>query len=84
MVPDWEELELDDRLIGVLKAADLNKPAKVQQLSIPQALDGRDLLVSAPTGTGKTLAFGLPLLDALMKNAGLFIARAAAFAGFSS
>jgi len=45
MVPDWEELELDDRLIGVLKAADLNKPAKVQQLSIPQALDGRDLLL---------------------------------------
>lgn len=66
MVPDWEELELDDRLIGVLKAADLNKPAKVQQLSIPQALDGRDLLVSAPTGTGKTLAFLLPALQHLL------------------
>lgn len=66
MVPDWEELELEDRLIGVLKAADLNKPAKVQQLSIPQALDGRDLLVSAPTGTGKTLAFLLPALQHLL------------------
>lgn len=66
MVPDWEELELDERLIGVLKAADLNKPAKVQQLSIPQALDGRDLLISAPTGTGKTLAFLLPALQHLL------------------
>ncbi|MGM0906672.1 MAG: ATP-dependent RNA helicase SrmB [Pseudomonadota bacterium] len=66
MTPDWEEFDLDDRLIAVLRDAQLNKPAKVQQQSIPAALDGRDLLVSAPTGTGKTLAFLLPVLQHLL------------------
>ena len=66
MTPDWEEFDLDDRLIAVLRDVQLNKPAKVQQQSIPAALDGRDLLVSAPTGTGKTLAFLLPALQHLL------------------
>ncbi|MDV6315677.1 ATP-dependent RNA helicase SrmB [Idiomarina sp. HP20-50] len=66
MTPDWEEFDLDDRLIAVLREAELNKPAKVQQQSIPAALDGRDLLISAPTGTGKTLAFLLPALQHLL------------------
>lgn len=66
MTPDWEEFDLDDRLIAVLLDAELNKPAKVQQQSIPAALDGRDLLISAPTGTGKTLAFLLPALQHLL------------------
>ncbi|RUO68404.1 ATP-dependent RNA helicase SrmB [Idiomarina ramblicola] len=66
MTPDWEEFDLDDRLIAVLRDAELNKPAKVQQQSIPAALDGRDLLISAPTGTGKTLAFLLPALQHLL------------------
>lgn len=66
MTPDWEAFDLDDRLIAVLREAELNKPAKVQQQSIPAALDGRDLLISAPTGTGKTLAFLLPALQHLL------------------
>ncbi|MBL4856911.1 MAG: DEAD/DEAH box helicase, partial [Idiomarina sp.] len=66
MTPDWEEFDLDDRLIAVLRDAELNKPAKVQQQSIPAALDGRDLLISAPTGTGKTLVFLLPALQHLL------------------
>lgn len=66
MTPDWEELELDDELIDVLRAAELNKPAKVQQAVIPAALEGHDLLVNSPTGTGKTLAFLLPALQHLL------------------
>lgn len=66
MTPDWEAFDLDDRLIAVLRENELNKPAKVQQQSIPAALDGRDLLVSAPTGTGKTLGFLLPALQHLL------------------
>ncbi|MDT7525848.1 ATP-dependent RNA helicase SrmB [Pseudidiomarina sp. GXY010] len=66
MTPDWEQLELDDELIDVLRAADINKPAKVQQAVIPAALRGQDLLVSSPTGTGKTLAFLLPALQHLL------------------
>src|SRR5690554_6214307 len=66
MTPDWEELELDDELIEVLRAADINKPAKVQQAVIPAALEGQDLLVNSPTGTGKTLAFLLPAIQHLL------------------
>ncbi len=66
MTPDWEQLELDDELIDVLRAAEINKPAKVQQAVIPLALNGNDLLVDSPTGTGKTLAFLLPALQHLL------------------
>ncbi|WP_417659860.1 ATP-dependent RNA helicase SrmB [Pseudidiomarina sp.] len=66
MTPDWDELELDDELIDVLRAADINKPAKVQQAVIPAALEGHDLLVNSPTGTGKTLAFLLPAIQHLL------------------
>lgn len=66
MTPDWDQLELDDDLIDVLVAAELNKPAKVQQAVIPAALAGQDLLVNSPTGTGKTLAFLLPALQHLL------------------
>lgn len=66
MTPDWAELGLDDALIKVLLANQLNKPTKVQQQALPVALDGRDLLLSAPTGTGKTLAFLLPALQHML------------------
>jgi len=66
MTPDWESLELDDTLIEVLRETNLNKPAQVQQQVIPSALDGRDLLITSPTGTGKTLAFLLPALQHLL------------------
>lgn len=66
MTPDWDQLELDDELIDVLLAAELNKPTKVQQAVIPLALAGKDLLVNSPTGTGKTLAFLLPALQHLL------------------
>lgn len=66
MTPDWHELDLDEALINVLLDAQLNKPSKVQQAVIPLALDGRDLLVNSPTGTGKTLAFLLPALQHLL------------------
>ncbi|MGM0525155.1 MAG: ATP-dependent RNA helicase SrmB [Pseudomonadota bacterium] len=66
MALDWQQLELDDSLIFTLKEQQLNKPAKVQQQAIPVALDGKDLLLSAPTGTGKTLAFLLPALQHLL------------------
>ncbi len=42
------------------------QPTKIQELAIPPALQGRDLLASAETGSGKSAAFGLPLLAALL------------------
>jgi ATP-dependent RNA helicase RhlE len=40
----------------------------IQRMAIPPALSGRDVLASAPTGSGKSAAFGLPILEALMKS----------------
>ena len=50
-------------LLRALRALDFTVPTPVQAAAIPPALAGRDVLASAQTGTGKTAAFGLPLLQ---------------------
>src|SRR5699024_9132673 len=44
------------------------EPTPIQQLSVPVALEGRDLIGQAQTGTGKTAAFGLPMLNKIDNN----------------
>ena len=54
---------------AILKALDkigYETPTPVQQAAIPLALQGKDVLVCAQTGTGKTAAFGLPVVDRLV------------------
>lgn len=53
-----------------LKSAGFTEPTLIQKQAIPLALEGHDILGLAQTGTGKTLAFGLPLLDALLDAQG--------------
>lgn len=60
-------LGLSPRLVAGLAAQNITDPTPIQTRAIPHALNGRDVLGLAQTGTGKTAAFGLPLLDALMK-----------------
>lgn len=57
-----------DDLKAFLKEFSLTKPTEVQKKAIPLFLDKKDLLVLAPTGTGKTLAFALPLFALLKKR----------------
>lgn len=66
MTPDWAELDLAPELIHVLLEKGLNKPTRIQQDVIPLAMDGRDIMATSPTGTGKTLAFLLPAIQHLM------------------
>jgi ATP-dependent RNA helicase DeaD len=56
-------LGLDDRLLSTLLALGYEEPTPIQRASIPALLQGRDLLGQAATGTGKTAAFALPLLQ---------------------
>jgi superfamily II DNA/RNA helicase len=58
-----------------LKNLNLSEPTPIQSLAIPLALEGRDLLGTAQTGTGKTFAFGIPLVNhlALNKESGALI-----------
>ncbi len=58
-------LGLDPSLLSTLAALGYEEPTPVQEAAIPPLLAGRDLLAEAPTGTGKTAAFALPILQAL-------------------
>src|SRR5246500_5267833 len=64
----FTELPLSAALQQRLKANNFNTPTPVQAAAIPQALNGKDVLATAQTGTGKTLAFLVPLIERLMKN----------------
>ncbi|CUS48339.1 MAG: ATP-dependent RNA helicase SrmB [Idiomarinaceae bacterium HL-53] len=65
MTPDWQDLELSQALIQVLLEEGLKKPTRIQQLVIPHALELRDIFAISPTGTGKTLAYLLPIFQYL-------------------
>src|ERR1700683_3364786 len=61
----FSELPLCSALQGNLTRNLLVTPTPVQAAAIPPALEGRDLVATAQTGTGKTLAFVLPILQRL-------------------
>ncbi|ALZ78035.1 RNA helicase [Rheinheimera sp. F8] len=62
----FADFDLDPALARALTEASFEKPTTIQQQAIPVGLEGRDILASAPTGTGKTLAFLLPALQYLI------------------
>ena len=64
---DFDMLGLAPRLISVLKEQGITDPTPIQTQAIPHAMNGRDVMGLAQTGTGKTAAFGLPMIHALMK-----------------
>lgn len=65
MIKNFAELELDPNLLEAIEEMGYTRPTQIQAEAIPQALEGRDILASAPTGTGKTAAFVLPALQFL-------------------
>ena len=66
----WESLGLSKPTIELLHQLGLVKPTPIQAASIPIALQGRDLIASAQTGTGKTASFVLPLVERLKGRQG--------------
>ena len=58
-------LGLDERLVAALSALGYEEPTDVQREAIPPLLGGHDILAEAPTGTGKTAAFALPMVQRL-------------------
>jgi len=67
---DFDMLGLAPALTDALKRAGFSEPTPIQNQAIPLALDGHDILGLAQTGTGKTLAFGLPLVQNLLTAPG--------------
>ncbi|HWH93478.1 MAG TPA: DEAD/DEAH box helicase, partial [Baekduia sp.] len=65
----FADLALADELVGALAALGYEEPTPIQRAAIPPLLEGRDLLGQAATGTGKTAAFALPLIQRLGRGA---------------
>jgi len=61
----FRDLGLSEKALGALERAGFEAPTPVQAQAIPPALQGKDVIGSAATGTGKTLAFALPILERL-------------------
>lgn len=63
---DFEGFGLSPAIITALTEMGIDKPTPIQEKAIPIAMQGRDVVGLAQTGTGKTAAFGLPLAERLM------------------
>uniref|UniRef100_A0AAG5DCZ9 RNA helicase n=1 Tax=Anopheles atroparvus TaxID=41427 RepID=A0AAG5DCZ9_ANOAO len=64
----WEDLGLIDTLCQACRGLKWKAPSKIQREAIPLALEGKDIIGLAETGSGKTGAFALPILQALLDN----------------
>ncbi|WPJ95049.1 DEAD/DEAH box helicase [Coraliomargarita algicola] len=64
----FQDLALADPIQRALKAKGYTTPSPIQAKAIPVLLEGHDLLACAQTGTGKTAAFALPVLDGFARN----------------
>ena len=68
MITKFSEFTLSDALIARLNNNKFETPTPVQAAAIPPALEGRDVLATAQTGTGKTLSFLIPIIEKLQKS----------------
>jgi ATP-dependent RNA helicase DDX47/RRP3 len=64
-IPTFQSLGLIDQLLEALRAINYTTPTEIQAHVIPHALQGRDIIGVAETGSGKTAAFALPILQKL-------------------
>lgn len=65
---DFSELGLSDQLLQALKYEKYERPFPIQAEAIPAILNGKDVLALAPTGSGKTASYVLPILEILMQK----------------
>lgn len=69
-VPSFSTLGISPELLAVLSRLEFTTPTPIQNQCIPAALEGKDIVGIAQTGTGKTLAFGIPMIQLLGVNKG--------------
>src|ERR1700682_695433 len=65
---NFSELKISNYTKERLSLAHFSIPPRVQAAAIPQALEGKDVLATAQTGTGKTLAFLIPVIEHLLQD----------------
>ena len=67
--------DLDPRLLRALSKLKYVKPTLIQEKAIPLALAGKDILARARTGSGKTAAYSLPIIQKILEAKEVFIAQ---------
>jgi ATP-dependent RNA helicase RhlE len=69
----FEDFHLNDAILRAVREEGYLEPTDIQRAAVPEVLAGKDVLATAQTGTGKTAAFSLPMLDAIhrLKGKGL-------------
>ena len=65
---NFTDLQIEDKLKRSIELAEFKTTTPIQSQSIPVSLTGKDILGTAQTGTGKTLAFTIPMINKLIKN----------------
>jgi len=68
MSVNFADLGIEQQLVDTLSGMNIVTPTPVQEKSIPHVLEGKDLLAAAQTGTGKTAAFGLPIIQSVQQK----------------
>ena len=64
----FNELGLSPQMLATVEVQGYSTPTPIQEAAIPAILSGKDLFATAPTGTGKTAAFAIPILQKMMEN----------------
>lgn len=64
----FNELNLSREVLQAIEEMGFENPSEVQEGTIPEILDGQDLLAQAQTGTGKTASFGIPMIEKIQDN----------------
>jgi ATP-dependent RNA helicase RhlE len=64
----FEQFNINKRVLTAIFSTGYAVPMPVQEKVLPIAMEGRDIIVCAPTGTGKTAAFLIPIIDLIVKN----------------
>lgn len=65
---NFHEFELDDRILKAIAKLGWLEPTMIQEKAIPLMLEGKDILIRARTGSGKTAAFAIPLIQKILSN----------------
>jgi ATP-dependent RNA helicase DDX24/MAK5 len=67
-LPEWSKMKLSPPTLQALSKLGFTAPTPIQSLAIPRIMQGHDLIGKATTGPGKTLAFGIPLLEHILSQ----------------
>ncbi|KAH8888565.1 DEAD-domain-containing protein [Thozetella sp. PMI_491] len=66
---EWVKLDLSPRIISSISRLKFPKPTRIQEMAIPEIMEGQDVIGKASTGSGKTLAFAIPIVEDWLSRA---------------